>query len=535
MLTKLKRGLKLLKTKLKSRLSQKVILCIFGAILVIEGLIFFPSVQWREQELLSHLKEVSAGKIMGILTTYPNISEAEFIDCLSFLKLSDSYIRGGLVYLSSGQLVGTFGELPQLSISQVDDYRPKLNGSFYDDVVWSGTRMMTKYTIIVRHDASNVRAKLIDYVIKILGLVVLMSLFLTVIVWIALEPLVIMPILRLRHDLLIAGEAILRDQKPLDFYSASSQPQDELGDVISAFNRMFCQITKAVSDRKQAEASLKLSLEREEISSQALNRELKKGHSMQRNFLPRELLQKPGWEIAAFMSPACHVAGDFYDVFELPNNNVALVIADVCGKGVAAALYMGLFRSLIRIFSGQKCLEKTSYISGKKSYYLPKVADSLADNNPLKAVSLTNDYMTKNHGEQFIFATIFFGVLNIEIGRLNYINGGHEPVLIIDSEGNIKESLESTGTVVGILTDANFKIEHTYLNSGDILFGYTDGVTEARASNGKFFNRERLLEVVNNSFTSAEEILETVKAKVLAHIGEAGQFDDITLLAVKRK
>ncbi|MBE9044547.1 PP2C family protein-serine/threonine phosphatase [Pleurocapsales cyanobacterium LEGE 10410] len=534
MLSQLKRGLTFFKINLKYRLSKKIVLCIFGAILVIEGLFFLPSVQWRERELLSHLKEVSAGNIMGILTSYPTISEKEFLDCLNFIKLNGSQIRGGLVYLSSGQLVGTFGERPQLSISQVDDYRPKLNGSFYDDVVWSGTRMMTKYTIIVRHDASNVRAELIKYIIRIVGLVVLMSLFLTLTVWIALEPLVIMPIVRLRRDLLVAGEAILVDRQPPDFYSASSQRQDELGDVIAAFNRMFYQITKAISDRKQAEASLKLSLEREELYSGALNNELKKGHSMQRNFLPTELLQKPGWEIAAFMSPACHVAGDFYDVFELPDNNVALVIADVCDKGVAAALYMGLFRSLIRIFSGQKCLKKSYHLDGKKHYLNFKEVDDL-DNNPLKAVSLANDYMTENHGEQFIFATLFFGVLNMEIGLLNYINGGHEPLLIIDSAGNVKESLESTGTVVGILTDANFKIEHTYLNSGDILFGYTDGVTEARASNGKFFNRERLLEVVNNSFTSAEEILETVKAKVLAHIGEARQFDDITLLAVKRK
>ena len=153
----------------------------------------------------------------------------------------------------------------------------------------------------------------------------------------------------------------------------------------------------------------------------------------------------------------------------------------------------------------------------------------------LKAVKLTNSYIVQNHGDIGMFATLFFGVLNLETGTLTYVNGGHEPLLILDAYGDIKESLKATGTAVGILPDTDFQIQQTFLDSKDILLGYTDGITEARGHNRDFFTRERLLKIVAQPFTSARTILETIKLKVLAHIGDSEQSDDITLLAVKRE
>ena len=128
----------------------------------------------------------------------------------------------------------------------------------------------------------------------------------------------------------------------------------------------------------------------------------------------------------------------------------------------------------------------------------------------------------------------FFGIFNLKTGQLSYINGGHEPPLIIDNKGNLKEALEATGTVVGIMPNPKFTIKQTLLNSGDILLGYTDGITEARDSNRKFFTREKLLQIISQPFNSAQVILDTIKYEVLNHIGDAEQSDDITLLAVRR-
>ncbi len=531
----LRRFVKGFTTRFNSPLSRRIVFWVFMGIVVIEGIILVPSVQRREQELLSQLKEVSSGKLAWILITYPNVSDEDLINHLRELQQNNSLIQGGAVYQSSGQLVGTFGEPPQLSMSQINNYSPRRNGSFYDDVVWSGTEMMTDYTIVIRHDASSVRGELIAYVFRIGGLVVIISLFMTITVWIALEPLVITPIFRLRRDLLVAGEAIYHDQNSPKFYSAAIQRQDELGDVIAAFKQMFSQITEAIQARKQAEAALKLSLEREAAYSQALDRELEKGRLMQKNFLPTQILQKPGWEISAFMSPARRVAGDFYDVFELPDNNIGLVIADVCDKGVSAGLFMGLFRSLIRIFSGQTYLDEVGCLNHKNSSLNENKEINYLHFNILKAVKLTNSYIVQNHGDIGMFATLFFGVLNIETGILTYINGGHEPLLIIDAYGDMKEFLKSTGTAVGIIPDTDFKIEQTCIDSGDILLGYTDGITEARDNNRNFFTRERLLKIVAQTFASAQEILETIKLEILAHIGDSEQSDDITLLAVKRE
>ncbi len=175
------------------------------------------------------------------------------------------------------------------------------------------------------------------------------------------------------------------------------------------------------------------------------------------------------------------------------------------------------------------------FLKHKNSFSLEKDAINSIHFNALKAVKLTNSYIVQNHSDVGMFATLFFGVLNLETGTLTYINGGHEPLLIIDAYGNIKESLKATGIAVGIFPDQDFQIQQTFFNPGEILLGYTDGITEARASNRDFFTRERLLKITAQPFTSAQAILEAIKLKVLAHIGESEQSDDMTLLAVKRE
>ncbi|MEH1873991.1 PP2C family protein-serine/threonine phosphatase [Nostoc sp.] len=273
-----------------------------------------------------------------------------------------------------------------------------------------------------------------------------------------------------------------------------------------------------------------------EAYSEALDSELEKGRQIQRDFLPREIPQLPNWEIAACFYPARQVAGDFYDAFMLPGDYLGIVIADVCDKGVGAALFMALFRSLIRVFSGQTKLDGLSIIGrdeGLDGLIDPLVVTDFNQINALKAVALTNNYIAQEHSEMNMFATLFFGVLNPANGCLTYINAGHEPLLIIGDSG-VKKSLKSTGLVVGIMPNIKFKIQQVHLEPGDILIGYTDGVTEARAPSREFFSNKRLLSLLNQKAFSASGLLEDIKTNLFTHIDNAQQFDDITMLAVRR-
>jgi serine phosphatase RsbU (regulator of sigma subunit) len=384
-----------------------------------------------------------------------------------------------------------------------------------------------------------VRQELNAFILRITGLVVIISIFVTAGAWFALNPIVVKPVLRLREDLVKAGEAISRDQKTPKFYSASVQRQDELGEVIFAFRQMYTQIADAINERKNAEKELQKSFKQVEAYSEALNNELEKGREMQTNFLPTQLVHKPGWELAAFFKPARQVAGDFYDVFDLPDGGVGIVIADVCDKGVGAALFMALFRSLIRIFSGQTTLEGLACLYNDESISKEEsiAGDGLTQPEhliALKAIQFTNKYIAKNHGDLAMFATMFFGVLDPQTGILTYINGGHEPLLIINKSGGVKKRLNPTGPAVGIDSESKFDIQEIQLEAGEILMGFTDGIIEARSDEDKFFTLDQLLNLIEEATPSAAELLNRISDEVKSHTGDADQFDDITLIAIRR-
>lgn len=265
--------------------------------------------------------------------------------------------------------------------------------------------------------------------------------------------------------------------------------------------------------------------------SQALNAELEKGKKIQRDFLPNKIPQIPGWEIETSFYPARQVSGDFYDAFMLPGNYIGLVIADVCDKGVGSALYMALFRSLMRVFSGQISLAGWS---AARSASTEKSTVEVDLFRMLQAVSLTNDYISLEHGHETMFATLFFGILNPDTGEIAYINGGHEPLYIIGKSG-IKETLKAAGPVVGIITGAEFKIQQSQLEPGDILIGYTDGVTEALSPRQTLYSKEKFRALLEVQASSAIELIERIQTDLFDHIDNAPQFDDITMIAVHRK
>ncbi|MCD4674778.1 MAG: SpoIIE family protein phosphatase [Desulfobacula sp.] len=260
----------------------------------------------------------------------------------------------------------------------------------------------------------------------------------------------------------------------------------------------------------------------------ALNDEMQRGKKIQKYFLPSSLPEIKNCDISSYFNSALQLSGDFYDMFELSDNHHAFVIGDVSGKGVGSALFMALVRSLLRIFSRSFDIEndENNPIDPGKNW-LPKQA--------LKTVSLINEYIAKEHCEEGMFVTLFFAIIDTETGKVFYINCGHEPGLVIGKNG-IKNSLNATGPPLGPVQDAGYEIESIQFEPGDILFGFTDGITEARSETRDFYTRKRLEDLINYGFDGpSQSFLDNIKTNLFEFIGFAPPSDDITMLAVKWK
>jgi len=265
--------------------------------------------------------------------------------------------------------------------------------------------------------------------------------------------------------------------------------------------------------------------DKERLYARSLERDLEIGREIQKSFLPEELPRIPGWEIAARFRPARQVAGDFYDAFALPaNGKIGLIVADVCDKGVGAALFMALFRTLLRATATGDGVPPGFAAAGD--------ADPAAE--LLRAVRLTNDYIARTHGRSNMFATLFFGVLEPATGALLYVNGGHEAPVVY-GPGGVKARLAPTGPAVGMMPDMAFAVGQARLEAGDGLLAFTDGVTDARGASG-LYGEERLLARIREGASSpAAALLDSIESAVLAYAAGWEQADDITLLAVRRE
>ncbi|UCD81478.1 MAG: SpoIIE family protein phosphatase, partial [Desulfobacterales bacterium] len=255
-------------------------------------------------------------------------------------------------------------------------------------------------------------------------------------------------------------------------------------------------------------------------------RELEIGRQIQSGFFPTSLPAPEGWELAIHFQAARHVAGDFYDVFTLgKEKKIGLVIADVCDKGVGAALFMALFRSFIRVLSG------TAHSDGHL-----EISNPIED--PKKILERTilsiNNYISITHETAGMFATIFYAILDTKKGTLTYINCGHEPPTVIGPHG-IKCSLNPTGPAVGLYPNLEFRTDALVLAPADTLLVYTDGIIDAQNKAGESFTKKKLTALMSNSYHSAEDLIDEIKIRINNHILGATQFDDITILALRRK
>lgn len=255
----------------------------------------------------------------------------------------------------------------------------------------------------------------------------------------------------------------------------------------------------------------------EQRYARSLEREMEIAREIQAGFLPGQLPVVAGWDMAACFLPARRVGGDFYDAFPLHEGlRIGMVVADVCDKGVGAALFMALFRSLIRAFA-----ERMHFLDDDAAEQMRQLVDHV------------NGYIARTHGSANMFATLFFAILDPASGSLIYVNGGHEPPILIGQTGVVAR-LDPTGPAVGMLAELRFRVERQTVERGQTLVIYTDGVTDARDRTAASFTEERLLALLSPAEPSAAATIARMQSAVFQHIDGATQFDDITVLAVHR-
>jgi two-component system response regulator len=254
-----------------------------------------------------------------------------------------------------------------------------------------------------------------------------------------------------------------------------------------------------------------------------LERELDIAREIQSDFLPKEILQPSGWEIATAFRAAREVAGDFYDVFPLTAEYLGLILGDVVDKGVGSALYMALFRSLLRAASDMPKPSNETEVGNIDD------SPSITIRN---AVQLANDYICEVH-ESESFTSLFFGALNTTSGELHYINAGHVPPLVLNAN-RIKAELSRTGPVVGLFPDEIYGVDTIQLDPSDLLLVYSDGFTDVQNQLGEIFEKERFYALLDSPYSSAQSLVTHILGQVTAYSGDTAQFDDMTMLAVKR-
>ncbi|WP_377477983.1 MAG: adenylate/guanylate cyclase domain-containing protein [Microcoleus anatoxicus] len=253
----------------KSRLSRQIALWVFASILVIEAIILVPSYFRREDELLMQLEQVSRATIDSLVFLLKqDISDRLFLENKVKTAIEQSKIILGLsIYMTNGQLIYTFGEAPEINFNQTKNERilrkHSLDWKRYD-VAWTNEYLGGKYTLIVRHDASSVQPELYAFIWRISILVLIITAFVTTVTMLFLGGTVIAPILRLRDDLIAAGDALSQNRIQPDFYSFSVKRDDELGEVMVAFNQMFCRVYKEIAQRQAAEEILRAEQEKSE-------------------------------------------------------------------------------------------------------------------------------------------------------------------------------------------------------------------------------------------------------------------------------
>jgi serine phosphatase RsbU (regulator of sigma subunit) len=268
---------------------------------------------------------------------------------------------------------------------------------------------------------------------------------------------------------------------------------DELGELATALNQMTTQLMEVRQDL---------------LAKNRMARELEIAYTIQQRLLVEEFPRLPGLEIAGESIPATEVGGDFYDFLALGNGKSHIVIGDVAGKGMSAAMFMGIVRSIIRAES----------MGG------PGAGDVMKKSNALVCLDAKSG----------MFVTVFYSTFDEKTSDLEYCNAGHTYPLLYDPSDKRFEYLNTEGRPLGITEDSTYETRTHRFKAGQILVLYTDGIVESVDSSNTPFGEERMREIVETyAYASPGEIIEKIKEAVAIHSGKTPQSDDITLIVLK--
>jgi len=360
-----------------------------------------------------------------------------------------------------------------------------------------GTDGQTKAILCVQRQMENltkVRNRFIGFVLLVLAVLVAVIIIAQ---HFYLHRVLLQPLTKITDEAVrFAAEEVPAETK----LTETIKNKDEIGKLAGSIDHMEEQVTKYIDELTTATA------EKERIST-----ELSLATRIQADMLPNVFPAFPDrseFDIYASMKPAKEVGGDFYDFFLIDHDHLGLVMADVSGKGVPAALFMMASKILIQNIA-------------------------MTGASPREILETTNNRICQNN-QQEMFVTVWLGILDLRTGELKAANAGHEYPVVTRAEGEFELMKDKHGFVIGGMEGVRYKEYEIKLEPGEELFLYTDGVPEATNARNELYGTERMMAILNsNRGLEPEKVLETVKADVDRFVGDAPQFDDLTMLCVR--
>ncbi|MCR5478356.1 MAG: SpoIIE family protein phosphatase [Ruminococcus sp.] len=362
-------------------------------------------------------------------------------------------------------------EVPaQQMIDQYDEINRNAQDAFDESSAWSKTTTMVMIALLLILGSASA-------------------------LWVASK--IVKPVETMTNDIIDGGKTgKLFEMK--DIYKTN----DEIEVLAQSFDDLTKKIVQYIKDITQ------ITKEKERIGT-----ELELARKIQADMLPNiypAFPDRPEFDIYASMRPAKEVGGDFYDFYLIDKDHLGMVIADVSGKGVPAALFMMMSRILIKNYA-------------------------MMGYSPAQVLEQTNNSICMNNKED-MFVTVWYGVLEISTGKITAANAGHEFPIIKKQGGKYELLQDEHGFVIGGMEGMKYKEYEIQLDSGEMLFLYTDGVPEATDGENNMYGTDRLLEAMNSKeHTDPLELLGSITDNVDQFVGEADRFDDMTMLAVTIK
>ena len=399
-------------------------------------------------------------------------------------NLKDDYIIVSTdPYLDNKSIIGkSIDNIPWYKPSLVNDIFMKYHGKDYVPYVKKFDNGMVLIFCIPRSEMFYLLANALRIMISILFL---LGLTISALLYLSLLKYVMKPInllINIANKIRKGEDVQIKIEKPKEF-----------AQLALTFDKMTTNIKTITKERAR------------------INSELSIAKSIQTSTLPNifpPFPDKQEFDIYATMEPAKEVGGDFYDFFFINETELLFLVADVSGKGVPAALFMMTVKTLINN------LAQIGY-------------------NPKELIQIVNKKICETNKQGF-FVTMLLGIINIDTGKTNIINCGHNLPLIKRNNGNYEYLQLNSNIPLGVFDNTEFEIYETCMNPGDIIYSYTDGITEAANINNELYGEERLYNCLNNTEeTDVEKIAQKIKSSIQEYTEYVPQSDDITMLIFK--